>query len=283
MIRKGTASKHKIVLCIISFAAFALLLTGGLFRSETQSAVPCQIVLFGDSVYGNVRDETAIAAQLEAMTGKAVFNAAIGGTGTGRGDRSNRLDYSDDSLSVVALTKAIYASDFGVQHTMRSRNVITDYFPEMLRGLEKLDFSSVELAIIGSGTNDYFNGTMREDPKELTSEYTFAGALRRSVSYLRKANPDIRILLVTPTYNWLLATGQTCEEYNVGGLLEEYIAVELAVATELGVEVLDLYHGFYPHEKWEDWQIYTFDGVHPNEAGRNLIAERIAAYLLQTL
>ena len=51
------------------------------------------------------------------------------------------------------------------------------------------------------------------------------------------------------------------------------------VAQECGVEFLDLYHEYYPHENEADWNLYTEDGVHPNEAGRQKMAETLAAYL----
>ena len=90
----------------------------------------------------------------------------------------------------------------------------------------------------------------------------------------------MRIVLVTPTYTWYLASGETCEEYNVGsGVQEDYINAEMELAQELGIEVIDVYHDVYPHEEWEDWRLYTVDGFHPNEAGRELLAGIIAEYL----
>lgn len=268
----------KIVQIAAALIVFGILFSTGCLtnRRETQTF---QIVFFGDSVYGNVRDGSAIPAQVEVLTGMKVYNAAIGGTCMGRWDVESNLDYSGDSLSVVALAKAVYASDFGVQKAMRAKEEIVDYFPEMIRGLEEIDFSSVELVVIGSGTNDYFNGIPLENGEDPMDEYTFAGALRRTIAYLRKANPELRILLVMPTFSWYLRTGQTCEEFDVGGVLEEYVHIENGVADETGAEILDLYHDFYPHGQWEDWEAYTIDGVHPNEEGRTMIAERIAEYL----
>ena len=64
--------------------------------------------------------------------------------------------------------------------------------------------------------------------------------------------------------------------------MEEYVEKEIQVAEEPGVEVINLYHDFFPHENWEDWEIYSFDGLHPNEAGRALISEKIATHLEET-
>lgn len=269
----------KIVQAAIVLIVFGILFSTGCLMDRRKAAHTFRIVFFGDSVYGNVRDESAIPAQIEALTGLSIYNAAIGGTCLGRWDENGNLDYSGDSLSVVALAKAVYASDFGVQRAMRSKEGIIDYFPDVIRGLEEIDFSSVELVIIGSGTNDYFNGIPPENSEDPMDEHSFAGALRRTIDYLRKENSRLRILLVTPTYSWYLWTGQTGEEFSVSGVLKDYVDTEIRVADEMGVELLDLYHDFYPHERWEDWEIYTEDGVHPNEDGRVIIAEKIAEYL----
>ena len=41
----------------------------------------------------------------------------------------------------------------------------------------------------------------------------------------------------------------------------------------------DIYHNYYPHETWDDLYLYTDDGLHPNEAGREKIAQTIAERL----
>ena len=53
----------------------------------------------------------------------------------------------------------------------------------------------------------------------------------------------------------------------------------MKIAEEYGVEIIDIYHDFYPHETWDDWMVYSVDGLHPNEAGRTKIANRISGYL----
>ena len=54
---------------------------------------------------------------------------------------------------------------------------------------------------------------------------------------------------------------------------------EVEKALEGKVEFIDMYHDLYPHEEWEDWKRYTRDGMHLNEAGRRLMAEKIAREL----
>lgn len=240
------------------------------------------MVVLGDSIFGECRDETSIPNQLESLLGKSVFNGALGGTCMSRIDAEMRLDYTKDSLSVEGLAKAILADDFGVQQTVRIRENATEYFADTIDALQEVDFGQAEIILIAAGVNDYHAGTPLYSTDDNYEEYTFTGAFRSIVSDIREAYPNVRIVFVTPPYTWYRERNLTCEEYDLGGgILEDYVNAEISVANELGVEIIDIYHDFYPHEQWEDWEVYSRDGLHPNEAGRTLIAETIANYLTE--
>lgn len=249
-------------------------------RAERSEHWQVRIVAFGDSVFGMRWDGTTIPDYLEQLLGEPVFNAAFGGTCVGRMDSEYRLDFSKDAISLVALTKALEAEDFGVQQTLQFREGNTEDFADKIDSLETLDFSGVELVLIQHGLNDFYNGVPLDNENDPYDEYTFKGALRSSIRSLRQVNPDVRIVLMTQTYTWYRYTGDTCEEYDLGyGNQEAYIQAEEEIAEEFGLELLDLYHGLFPHDSWEDWELYTIDGMHPNEAGRIMLAEVIAEYL----
>jgi lysophospholipase L1-like esterase len=75
-----------------------------------------------------------------------------------------------------------------------------------------------------------------------------------------------------------LAKESNCQNTdNGGGFLEDYVNLELEIARQYGVEVLDNFHesGIGSTGDFEEWEIYTQDGLHLNEKGRRLVAERI--------
>jgi len=265
---------------VCAAAAFAALFFFTFPGRAERAQLQYEVVTFGDSLFGETRDETAIPMLLQTLTERSVYNAALGGTCGARTVSERRLDYGKSSLSLVGLTKAVEADDFGPQQAARIRESATEYFSQAIDGLEQVDFSQVEMVLIEHGLNDYHVGVPIENPEDPYDEYTFLGALRSAVSALRGRNPQLRIVLVTPTYTWYLATGQTCQEMDQGGgVLEDYVDAMHRAAWELDLEIIDVYHDFLPHEEWEDWQLYTRDGVHPNEAGRYRLAEKIAEEL----
>lgn len=280
-VKKKPPGRQTIAYGMAAVLAFALLyLATFRGRAEEGQQRQVQMVAFGDSVFTDIGEMTAIPDRLSGLLDMSVYNAAMGGTCAARLETERRLDYAKGSMSLVGLTRAIRAKDFDVQQTARIQDSNTERFPETVEGLSQVDFSRVETVLIQQGVNDYHAGTPIENPEDPYDEYTYLGALRSAVKDLRRTNPEIRIVLVTPTYTWYLQTDQTCEEAdNGGGRLEEYVEAELALARELGVETVDLYHDFFSHEEWEDWALYTMDGIHPNETGRDKIAQRIAQIL----
>ncbi len=274
------AGYRKIVYWLIAGVLFVGAISLPVLKWEKEKAVEAPMVTFGDSCFGNVRDDSAIPLLTAAKLETTVFNAAFGGTCAAKKHPDDELGYSLDALSLAALTQAIALSDFGVQQTMRTENDSSKYFNGTVDALELVDFTGTKLVLIQHGVNDYMAGIPVEDSKDSYNEYTYAGALRTAIRYLQKVNPDVRIVLISPTYCWFVSRGQTCEEFESGqGYLEDYVKAQSEVASEFGLTFIDLYHDFYPHETFEDWKTVTIDGVHPNEEAREMIADKIARVL----
>lgn len=252
-------------------------------RRQVGEETKVRVMIMGDSIPGECRDVTSVTSKLGKLLGEQVFNASLGGTAMSRMDDSGCFEYEKDGLSMQAFAQSIATKDFGVQQTIYSRESATDYFTVTIDMIETVDFDYLETLFIEHGINDYHAGVPIENPEEPYDVYTFKGALRSTVETLRKAYPNLRIILVTPTYSWYPSdrtSELTCEEYDLGGgVLEEYVTAEIEAAHEMDVEVVDLYHDLYSHERWSDWEIYTRDGVHPNETGRELIARTLYDYL----
>lgn len=276
-------TRQKILYGVIAAALFAVLfLVSFRPREKLTARQPVDVVIFGDSIFGEVRDEQAVPAQLQRILGKSVYNGAFGGTCAARTEQERRLDYTRELFCLAELAKSVESGDFGAQQSVIMRESNTEYFGDVIDGLDAIDFSGVGIFVIQQGLNDYHAGVTIEDPEAPYDERTFMGAVRTAVRSFRKANPEARIVMITPVYTWYTISGKTCEEVdNGGGILEDYVNAELRLAEELDLEVIDVYHDFYPHEKWEDWELCSRDGLHPNETGREMLTERIAERLLQ--
>lgn len=273
----------------ILYTVIAILLFAGLFaftfrdRRQVKEETHAKVMVMGDSILGECRDETSVTSLLGEMLGTQVFNGALGGTSMSRLSGEERPAYTKDGLCMQAFAQSIATKDFGVQQTVHSRESATYYFTIAIDMMETVDFDGLEVLFLEHGINDYHAGVPLENPQNAYDAHTFTGALRSSIKTLQKAYPNLRIVLITPTYSWYPANEipqLTCEQYDLGGgVLEDYVEAEKQVAQEMGVEVLDLYHDFYPHESWSDWEIYTRDGLHPNEEGRKLIARTVYEFL----
>jgi lysophospholipase L1-like esterase len=269
---------RRVALAALILFCFILLCT--VFRSGVwEQTERYHIICFGDSIFGQTRDETSIPALLAQMTGKTVYNGAFGGTGFTRQDRTRSLFRDRDGLSFAAVSQAVAYEDFAFQRTIRIMDNGTEYFEDNIETLDHIDFAAADVFVVGYGVNDYHAGIPLMNPEDPYDPYTFSGAIRQSIKSLQTSYPKTRILLLTPTYRWITEANETGESLNTGyGNLTDYITVEKEIAQEMKVELLDHYD-LYPHETYGDWGLYTLDGLHPNQAGRERIAQSIADYL----
>lgn len=249
------------------------------YMSAEKSMAP-EIILLGDSIYGEYRGPGSVGEQIGASLGKSVFNGAVGGTCMAKLDEEVPGRHREDFLSMAALAKSVVAEDFGVQQRVHSAVSATEYLDSVVDQLEQIDFDKAEYLLIGFGMNDYQNGIRLDNPANPMDEYTYGGALRGAVEQLAGRYPNLKIVLLSPTFSWYPQYEEDCSQRNWGGgLLEEYVALEETIAREYGVGFVDLYHELYAHDTYEEWEKYTKDGVHPTEGSRELLAKAIAEYL----
>jgi len=137
-----------------------------------------------------------------------------------------------------------------------------------------------DIVFVFGGTNDFGHGDAAIGCMEDRDPYTFYGALHTLFTKLITKYPDSKIVVATPLHR--------CDEENCmikGGIpkavkLIDYVNIIREVAEYYALPVLDLYKdsGLQPlvpiiQEK------YVPDGLHPNDAGHVILADKITAFL----
>ncbi len=264
--------------CLGSAILFYLILIIGYSAVDTKNgSETTDVLVFGDSVFGECRDETGIVNILATSLGENVLNCSIGGTCMTK-SRDSRAAYTMDTLSMFNLAVAMESEDFGPQKTFFNRISVLYYEKDVLESLQTLDYSRVKKVILCYGLNDYHQGvTVKndEDPEDIN---TFFGAYSATVKRLEKLCPKAEIILVTSPFSWYPAYGddKNCENMDFGGgYLIDYVEATQEIGEKYSLKVVDLYHTQYGARAFYDRDIYTNDGLHPNELGRGNIARTV--------
>ncbi|MBO7361868.1 MAG: SGNH/GDSL hydrolase family protein [Lachnospiraceae bacterium] len=243
------------------------------------------VVIFGDSIISYKQDETSVVNLIIDKTGMDVFDLSFGGTQMAMSLETETLGNKRNYLCMYSIAQAFYTGDFSLQNSYVSTDITTDYFPDRIALFETVDLAKTDIVIIEQCLNDYHSRT--PITSDDGSEYSYTGALTAVVSYMRSINPDIRIIILSPTKKWI-EEGVEAEDYDFGsGTLDLYLDAQRRTAEQLGVEYLDMtgiYDDEYVNELGEviTGYGYTVDGTHPNYYGRDAISDLIAEYLKET-
>ena len=137
------------------------------------------------------------------------------------------------------------------------------------------------------GTNDYGHSDAKFGKMGDDSEYTFYGAFGNLVKYLvgKYGTEKLCFILPIPRYNMSSPNGSgerkaNDERYKGCDLhtLSEYINAEIEILGKYGVEYLDLSKEL-PEPDTNGASEFFIDGLHPNDLGHKIIAERISEYV----
>ncbi|MDO4294402.1 MAG: GDSL-type esterase/lipase family protein [Eubacteriales bacterium] len=230
-----------------------------------------QILVLGDSIWGNYRDDTGVSARVEHYLGvkgyqATVYNAAIGGTRATLDPDDNPYEFGPASENSLAKMISIFRGDTDV---------------ELLQGKPAYDDAKaalavkdqIDLVILAYGMNDFLSQAPINDSD---APWTgFGTALVNGVAGVRSVFPSAKIMIITPSY----ASYFSIPVQNMGQkALYNYASVACDVAKGEDTLCMDAYNnlGIDAYNADE----YIEDGVHLNEKGRDLYAQGVVSCLL---
>ena len=248
---------------------------------KTGDAV-CQVVIVGDSQFGNFTGTDGMAYLLSQKMHANVYNLAIGGkTASVDPEEEGNADVDTwEEACGVSMVEAIC----GLADPLE----VFDVWEYQRNVFYSCDFSKTDIFIIEFGANDYLSGREMYSQLNPTTYFSYWGALEYMINDLREAYPDAQILVCTPTYAqfWESGTGAFLgDSYTVSnyyGTLFNYAQTAMNIVGEhTNVTVVNTYQN-------ADIDIYSapddlLDGIHLTESGREKYVSLLSRIALRSL
>ena len=203
-----------------------------------------KIAFLGDSItegYGPEKPENVYWRRIGACTGAEVLGYGVGGTR-------------------IARQKVAIPNDPWTEETFAQR---AETMPDDLDAI-----------VIFGGTNDFGTGDAPLGNMDSRDVYSFYGACHQLLEYLLTRYTGKPIVVMTPLHR----LSESDDTYNELGLrrfgkLQVYVDALREVAAYYGIPVVDLFRECPIQPKVEAVRrMFMPDGLHPNDAGHELIA-----------
>ena len=171
------------------------------------------------------------------------------------------------------------ARNYGVGGTRISRQDGGDvsYNEDFCQRAEKME--DADAIVVFGGTNDYGHGTSPMGEFSDRTNYSFYGALHCLSQMLIKKYTGKPIIFMTPIHRKEEVNGGEGAKFG-NHTLYDYVCAIKEVARYYAIPVLDLYSVsmIQPQEEYIREALCP-DGLHPNDAGHRLIADRVKGFI----
>jgi hypothetical protein len=239
------------------------------------------IVFFGNAPFADDRgSDDNIVSMVEKATGYTVYNCSISGSYL-----SSRLYAYDDDVSPIDAYSfywlaTLMTSGVNTYYNIAATNALGDETPaeaaEVYALLTTVDFSTVDAAVIMYDASDYLDGRNMYNDDNPTDITCFTGNLEAGIELIKETYPNMRIIVMSPTYAYAVVDGQyvSSDKYTFGEMdvLSTYAIKECASSSEQGVTFVDNLYGTITEDNADK---YLIDNLHLNVEGRKLVADRL--------
>ena len=180
---------------------------------------------------------------------------------------------------VALLAELARANNYGISGTRIARQKNPDpanrFDLDFCMRCTEMD-AAADINVVFGGTNDYGHGDAPIGTPEDRTPETFWGACHYLCRTLIETYPDAVTVICTPLHR----LSETVPAANSGLPLDAYADIIRTVAAYYSLPVLDLWKmsGMQPAVETVQKK-YMPDGLHPSDAGHNLLAERMVGFL----
>ena len=244
------------------------------------------IVLFGNAPFADDRDSSNSLANLIAKeTGATVYNCSISGSYLA----AQELNYDPTVAAMdayclywlVNLATGAPIDNYYVQAAEQLGDKTPADAEEVINTLKTLDFNTIDTVAIMYDATDYLLGNPMYNDENPTDPTQFTGNLEASLDILQSLYPQIRIIVMSPTYAYAVdENGDYVSSdmyiYNNRDVLSTYVIKECYSANLHSVSFMDNLYGSITEDNAKD---YLTDNLHLNVKGRKLIAKRFEYFL----
>ena len=244
------------------------------------------IVLFGNAPFADDRDSSDSLANLIAKeTGANVYNCSISGSYLA----AQELNYDPTVAAMdayclywlVNLATGAPIDNYYVQAAEQLGDKTPADAEEVINTLKTLDFNTIDTVAIMYDATDYLLGNPMYNDDNPTDPTQFTGNLEASLDVLQSLYPQIRIIVMSPTYAYAVdENGDYVSSdmyiYNNRDVLSTYVIKECYSANLHSVSFMDNLYGSITEDNAKE---YLTDNLHLNVKGRKLIAKRFEYFL----
>lgn len=234
------------------------------------------ILCLGNNPFTDDRDTTGLAAQIASKTGAVVYDCAFPDSSAACKYPIYNPEYTKDHFNFFYVVECFRNNEFRAISSIAGDEPDPRY-TEAVEVMKTVDMDKVDIIIVMYDSTDYNMGTPSDNPKNPNDVTAFTGGLRTTLQNIQSTWPHIRILVMSPTYARFM--DEDGELYNgtmkdIGnGTLNHYLVKESDAVLDCGVSFIDNYYGTINEDNYEQ---YMSDHMHYNEAGRELLAQRVS-------
>lgn len=239
------------------------------------------MLAFGNAPFADDRDSDDNLVNLIAKEAGIdhVYNCSVSGSYLAA--RNYAYDYDTEPMDAYCLywLSVLLTSKSNDYYYINAEYFLGDACPpeahEVYETLTSIDMNTVDLITIMYDATDYYMGSPMYSDENDTDICQFTGNLEASIELLQTTYPNVRIIVLSPTYAFGVDENGDYVSSDIKtygqDVLSTYVIKEYASCVYRSVSFVDNLYGTVTEDNAKH---YLKDNVHLNLKGRKKVAER---------